>query len=90
MAIKTYSVLEKLCAAVDRERGRVERATERVEELREQYRRAREIDRREIAAKGFQARKALEIAEADLKAAELALKTEETRLLQPGSFLRFG
>lgn len=89
MPIETYSVLGRLCAAVDKHRGRVERATIRVEELREEYRLASPLEQRQIAPKGFQARKVLETAKADLKAAELALETEEKRLLQPGSFLRF-
>lgn len=89
MPIETHSVLGRLCAAVDKHRNRVKRARERVEELREEYKTAHWSERRVVAGKGFLARQRLERAEADLKAAELALATEETRLLQPDSFLRF-
>lgn len=89
MAIKTGSVLEKLCAAVDRSRARVERAQTRIEELREEYRTCHWSLRRQVAGQGFQAKRALERAQADLVEAELALKTEQQRLLNPDSFLRF-
>lgn len=88
--IKTGSVLDKLCAAVDKHRGRVARAAARVEELRDRYRVAPESERSAIAARGFGARESLAKAEGDLKAAEAALAAEEARLLQPDSFLRFG
>lgn len=87
--IKTGSVLEKLCAAVDRQRHRVARETARVEELREEYKTCHWSKRRDVAGKGFRARAALDKAAADLKAAELALHEEEVRLSQPDSFLRF-
>lgn len=89
MPIKTGSVLEGLCRAVDRAQGRVERARARVEELRQEYATCHWSQRREVAGKGFRAREALKQAEADLDAAMLALKTEEERLRRPDSFPRF-
>lgn len=89
MAIRTGSVLERLCANVDKQRRRVARAEGRVQELRQQWAAAHWSKQREIAAKGFMARQVLENARADLAAAESALKAEEDRLLQPDTFLRF-
>lgn len=89
MPIVTYSVLAKLERAVEVQQNRVKRASARVEDLREQYKTAHWSEQRQIAAKGFVAKRTLERTSADLAAAELALKTEQQRLLQPDSFLRF-
>ena len=89
MPIRTGSVLDQLCNDVDKHRNRVIRAQARVDSLRDLYRTAHHTKRREIAGKGFKAREALAKAESDLQAAELALRAEETRLQQSGSFLRF-
>lgn len=88
--IKTGSVLEKLQANVDKHRKRVARAEARIDALREQYKVAHWSKRREIENKGWRASQALGKARVECDAAELALKTEETRLLQPDASLRFG
>jgi hypothetical protein len=90
MPIQTGSVLERLCADVDKHRNRVVRATRRVEDLREQYKTAHWSQQRQIAGKGFRATETLTKAKADPLAAERALAAEESRLLQTDSFLRFG
>ena len=90
MPIKTGSVLERLCADVDKFQKRVARMEARIEALREEYKTAHWSKQRQIAGKGFRAKQALERAKADLILAEHDLRVEETRLLQPDTFLKFG
>lgn len=83
------SDLAKLRAAYGRARGQVGRFERELAELRTEYRGAGQGRRTELTREGQRLHLVLEDARHRLRLAEQELETEERRLLQPETFLRF-
>lgn len=86
---KSHAVLEELRANLGRAEGALKRAQTRHDDLKAQVKTANPTWASDLERKLWLARLELNDAEANATNARQALATEERRLMQPDTFLRF-